>query len=247
MTGTLTAIDTQSAAAALAWLVQAGVDTPVDATPRNWLAEPAAPMRPLAPRPVEARAPTPEATGAVTLAAAADSVEALAAAVAEFVHPLRRAGVAPQLATGTANRRILILTDMPDADASPAARLAERMLAAIGLDMTAARLVRLVPWPTPGGRSVTPREVAEFAPFISRLIALTTPRAVLAFGAAAASLSGESGGINSLRGRWLSIAGTDVPLLATCHPRALLTLPDQKRLAWADLQSFAARLDKSEP
>jgi uracil-DNA glycosylase len=33
-----------------------------------------------------------------------------------------------------------------------------------------------------------------------------------------------------------------VPLLATFHPRRLLTQPDLKRLAWADLQAFAARL-----
>jgi uracil-DNA glycosylase len=33
-----------------------------------------------------------------------------------------------------------------------------------------------------------------------------------------------------------------VPLLATFHPRLLLKQPELKRLAWADLQAFAARL-----
>jgi DNA polymerase len=50
--------------------------------------------------------------------------------------------------------------------------------------------------------------------------------------------------VASARGRWgeVSIDGVAVPLLATLHPRLLLTQPLRKREAWADLQAFAARL-----
>lgn len=225
----------------------AGVDVAVGDTPRNWLEAPAPPaMTPPAMMPKAAR-PSPAPPAAGMLASAAGNLDALAAAVAAFDHPLRRPGMIPALVEGAGARGALVLADMPDPSDAPAARLGERMLAAIGLDPGAARIARLVPWPTTGGRAVQPEEVAAFAPFVQQVIALALPRAILAFGAAAASLSGESGGINSLRGRWLTDKASGVPLLATFHPRALLNHPELKRLAWADLEAFAARLDGPVP
>ena len=246
VTGTFSTIDARAVAAALDWLALAGADVAVDAAPRDWLAAVPAPDPsdvPVRRMPARSEVPAP-GLAAETLAMAADSLDTLVAAVAEFAHPLRRPGLAPQLVEGRGEGRVLIVTDMPDNDGTPAAVLAERMLAAIGLALPASRLARLVPWPTAGGRPVSPAEVAAFAPFVARLIALAAPRAVLAFGQAAASLAGVSGGIATLRGRWLTVAGTDMPLIATFHPRALVTQPELKRLAWADLQSFAEKIDR---
>ncbi len=238
--GSFSAIDTHSAESALAWLVLAGADCAVGNAPRNWLAESPVPPPPV--RIAAAPAAPVPSLQATELANAADSVAALISAVTAFDHPLRRPGLAPMLCDGEGQRGILVMTDMPDAEGSAAERLRTRMLAAIGLDLTGARLARLVPWPTAGGRAVTQAEVAAFAPFVARLLILTQPRAVLAFGSAAASLSGEDGGINRVRGRWQTVAGFSVPMLATFHPRALLNHPDHKPLAWADLQAFAQRI-----
>ena len=71
--------------------------------------------------------------------------------------------------------------------------------------------------------------------------ALMAPRLVLALGDRAAALAGEARGVAALRGRWHSLDG--VPMLVTFHPRRLLTQPELTRLAWADLQAFAARLE----
>ena len=244
--GKLTAF---AAADALRWLVMAGADCPVDETPRNWLAAPAltpapTPPRSTAPDPARASmssiaprlADKAVAAPAAALAAAAVDLSALQAALANYDHPLRQA-VPPQLISGAGDA--LVLADLPDDD--PAVqRLAERMLAAIGLEAGTCRRVHLLPWAPPAGRPPRETEIAAFAPFVARAILFANPRAILALGTHAATFSGQAGGIASLRGKWL--AGNGVPLLATFHPRLLLKQPELKRLAWADLQAFAARL-----
>lgn len=240
-------------AAALAWLVEAGADALVTNTPRNWLAPPqtrvaktiATPQTIAAPAPLRAGAVPAVAAAAVAAAAtaalAAKDVAELHAAVAAFDHPLRVPGLAPELLVGTATTAVLVVSDMPHSPDSPAQRLLVRMLAAIGLDISAVAVAQLLPWPTPGGRSVRDDEIAVFAPFAARARALAAPRLMLALGDRAAALSGETRGVSGLRGRWLAV--DDVPMLATFHPRRLLTQPELKRLAWADLQAFAARLE----
>ncbi len=246
----------QIAAAGLDWWVMAGLDTIVEDQPRRWLAEPmarpaAAPAVP-APAPVAPRAaaviPLPRApavAAAPELAGIAD-LDTLLARLAMVDHPLARPDVAPQLLTGDIASGIIVIADQPDAADSPAARLATRMLAAIGAPPHAR--AHLLPWPTAGGRKPSDEEVAFFAPWLARALELAAPRLVLAFGDRAAALTGVAGGIARLRGRWLTLglspAGdSPAPLLATFHPRSLLTQPELKRLAWADLQSFAERLE----
>ena len=221
----------------------AGADCAVDEAPRNWLVAPAvtppqAPVSNPAHAPKTAPRPHDKAdTGpAPALAAAAMDLSALQAALADFDHPLRQTAL-PQLVSGAGD--VLVLTDLPDED--PAVqRLAERMLTAIGLEAGAYRRVHLLPWAPPAGRPPREAEIAAFAPFVARAITLANPRAILALGAHAATFSGESGGIASLRGKWLT--GGGVPLMATFHPRLLLKQPELKRLAWADLQAFMTRL-----
>jgi uracil-DNA glycosylase len=245
------------AAGALGWLVAAGVDTPVDAAPRQWLrdvvvagrdAEPLSQaQRPAHPGPgratQRATSPSPGGSTALTIAEA-PTLEALAEIVAAFDHPLRRADMAPCLLAGNAASGVIIVCDQPEADGSPAAALRDRMLAAIGLDSGSCALLYRLPWPTTGGRTPRADELAAFAAFVAHVLVLARPRLLLALGQAAAALAGEPMALTSARGRWadVCVGGAAVPLLATCHPRLLLTQPLRKREAWADLQAFAARL-----
>jgi DNA polymerase len=231
--------------AALAWLVNAGVDVLVDDAPRNWLRAPVVPPAPppfvappqRTPRVASAALP-PAAAAARAAAEAAPDLAALAAAVAGFAHPLA-AGTPPRLIEGATASGLIIIGDMPDAEGSPAALLQARMLAAIGLDAGRAATAHLLPWPTAGGRPPRDEDIASFAPFLARALTLAAPRLILALGDKAAALGGEARGVASLRGRWLAVG--NVPMLATFHPRRLLSQPDLKKLAWADLQAFAAR------
>jgi DNA polymerase len=231
---------TAAAADALAWLVTAGADCPVDPAPRNWLAAPPVATAVVMPKVLAVTATpafaTSAANPAIALAAAAMDIAALHAAVAAFDHPLRQA-TAPLLVSG--NGAALVLTDLPDDDPKVSG-LAQRMLAAIGLDAGNSRLAHMLPYAPPAGRPPRAAEFAAYAPFVARAITLAAPHVILALGANAAALAGQAGGIASLRGQWLTVAG--VPMLASFHPRQLLKQPELKRLAWADLQAFAARL-----
>ena len=235
------------AAAKLAWLVMAGVDTAVDAEPRRWLnaAKPAS-VRSVAPQAAPIVAPSPVKSARVisavpaTANATAPTLAALIEAVAVFAHPLRRADLAPILITGNADAGVIILCDQPEPEGSPAAVLRARMLAAIGLDAANSALLHRLPWPTTGARPPRADELASFAPFIDRALELTRPRCILALGQHAAAIAGEAMALASARGQWSAVG--DIPLLATCHPRLLLSQPARKREAWADLQAFAQRL-----
>lgn len=232
------------AASALGWLAAAGADVLVEDRPRNWLAEPVARPAPPPARPIASETPAPRAIPANAAAAAADDLAGLETALAGFAHPLRRA-TQPQLLTGAAAGGLVILIDQPDAGDDAAARLLVRMLAAIGLDATTCATGHLLPWPTPAGRPPRDEEITAFAPFLARALAFAAPRLVLAFGDRAANLGtrndGQAGrGIASTRGKWLTLG--DTPMIATFHPRQLLAQPELKRLAWADLQAFAARM-----
>lgn len=240
------------AAAALAWLAMAGVDTAVDDAPRNWLAPPSRPAESApaaAPRLSDAPSKTRSVAAATVFAAPLPAVEAtdmaaLDAAVAAFEHPLRRSDISPVLVSGAPASGIMIVCDQPEPDGSPAAVLRGRMLAAIGLDLGNSALLHRLPWPTTGARAPRGDELAAFAPFVTRALELARPRLLLALGQAAAALAGDTMAVASARGRWgeVSIDGVAVPLLATLHPRLLLTQPLRKREAWTDLQAFAARL-----
>jgi DNA polymerase len=177
------------------------------------------------------------------LANTAHDFAALDLAISEFVHPLRQP-TPPQSIGGDIASGLVIIADQPEAAGSDAARLLARMLAAIGLDQATSARGHLLPWSLPAGRAPRDEEVADYAPFMVRALALARPQLILAFGDKAAALGGGNDGprrgIASTRGKWLAIG--DVPMIATFHPRQLLAQPELKRLAWADLQAFQERM-----
>jgi DNA polymerase len=237
----------QEAASALAWLASAGADVIVEDRPRNWLAAPVARAAPVIQAPPRADAPaTTTPRPAPALPADITDLAGLQAALSAFSHPLRQP-TAPQLLIGATDSRLLVLLDQPDPADAPASHLLTRMLAAIGLDATSCATGHLLPWSTPAGRPPRDEEITAFAPFLARALAIATPRLILAFGDRAANLGTHSDGkpgrgIASTRGKWLTLNA--VPMIATFHPRQLLAQPELKRLAWADLQAFAAKVPK---
>ena len=237
--------------AALAWWIEAGVDTLVDDAPRRWLApEPALP-----PRATPSRAPAaPNAELPPPAAVAEETAVAGATTLAELRTLIAGLRDAPLLfADGAEGAPLMLVGEAPTAEDIAAGRLhagragllLDRMLAAIGRSRTDTYLVAAHYWPLPGGRAPEPAEAAATAPLIRRHVALARPRAVLALGAAAtAALTGADTGLARLRGRWqsLDLDGAAVPLLPSFSPAYLLAHPAHKALAWTDLQALAARL-----
>ncbi|MDR1105797.1 MAG: uracil-DNA glycosylase [Treponema sp.] len=95
----------------------------------------------------------------------------------------------------------------------------------------------------PENRDPLPAEMSACVPFLTRQLALLSPRVILCVGKVAANrLLGNavSETIGSLRGRFHDIGG--VPMLATYHPSALLRNENLKKPAWDDMRLLREKL-----
>jgi len=219
-----------AAASALAWWHEAGVDTLVDEAPRDWFAAPPPP-----PTAVAAAAPVAE-TVPIDLAAFLAWRAGAAAPEAGWRSPL-----AP--AAGPGGATVMVLVDCPDREdgeallsAGPAARLFDRMLAAIGLSRDGIHLAAVHWRRPPPGRTPEPVE-ARLAELARRHVALTGAKRVLLLGdAASRAMLGTN--ILAARGglRPLNHEGATAKAVASLHPRLLVERPAMKAEAWRDLQ-----------
>jgi uracil-DNA glycosylase len=248
-----------AAMALLRWYVEMGVDEAIGEVPVDRLASspaPAASARvappvaanapasretPIrdapattitAPPPALAQSTSAAAQSARVLAARADTIEGLEAAIAGFEGcALKRTATNTVIADGNPAAPLMIIGEAPGADedrigrpfVGRAGQLLDRMLAAIGLDRSGVLITNVIYWRPPGNRTPTADEIAACLPFVLRHIALVRPRLlVVAGGTAARALLPPGPGITRLRGRWfdLAVPGLDapVPALPMFHP-----------------------------
>ncbi|HEV2335155.1 MAG TPA: uracil-DNA glycosylase [Stellaceae bacterium] len=270
-----------AARALLEWQIAMGADEALGEIAPNRLTPPPPAALPVPPIPVPrpsaplAAAPPAAAPGVVSppgafaeslaeaaqsarsLAAGAETIEALGALVAAFDGcALKRTATNTVFIDGNPAAPVMIIGEAPGAEEDRIGRpfvgrsgqLLDRMLAAIGLDRTSVQITNVIYWRPPGNRKPTTAEIAACLPFVLRHIALARPRVlVLSGGTAASALLPLSEGITRLRGRWfdLAVPGLDdpVPTLAMFHPAFLLRAPERKRETWRDLLALRARLD----
>lgn len=215
-----------------------------------------------APKPAKARlAPAPDAPveAARALAAGADSLAALRAAVEGFEGcALKATARTTVFADGAETARVLLIGEAPGKEEDEAGRpfvgrsgqLQDRMLAAIGLDRKSNLLIsNTIYWRPPGNRPPTQGELAACLPFVDRLIALMKPDLLLLSGGVAAqTVLRRAEGVTKLRGRKLRYAPESgeapVNAIVMLHPAYLLRRPQEKRLAWADMLLLADWLDE---
>jgi len=199
------------------------------------------------------------ASEARRLAAGAETLDALAQAIAGFEGcGLRGMGARQAVfARGNPNAPILIVGEAPGADeddqgqpfVGKAGKLLDRMLAAAGL-ADQVFITNTVYWRPPGNRTPSAEEQAACAPFVERVLELLQPRAVLLLGAAATrSILKTEDGILKTRGKWvewrLAEGGVSAPALPTLHPAFLLRQPAAKRQVWQDILSLAVRVEET--
>lgn len=252
-------LDTAATESLLAFWRDAGVDAcfedaPVDRT--VFIAPPAAQAVQKATASVTILKSGDVVADARRLAAGADSLEALAEAVAAFEGcPLRSMGARrPVFSRGNPSGGLMVIGEAPgeaeDASGQPfvgkPGQLLDRILTAGGL-LDEAFIVNTVFWRPPGDRPPTAQEQAACAPFVERAFALLKPRAVLTVGAAAAkSVLKTDEGLMKIRGEWrewrLPEGDVSAPVMATLHPAFLLRQPQAKRAVWADILNLSARL-----
>jgi len=273
---------------ALAWQVELGADEAIAEAPQDRFApaseprtpapQPAAPgaaappdappapgAAPAAPRvPGGATRPAADARlGAAALAAAAESLEALAEAMRRWDgSPLSETARNFVFSDGRPGAHLMLIGEAPGAEedrqgkpfVGRAGQLLDRMLAAIGRDRgaedpaRAAYIANILPWRPPGNRTPSEAEAEAFLPFVERHIALARPRVVMTLGnTPTKALLRTANGIKRTRGRWARHAATGLPLMPSFHPAYLLRQPADKRLAWADLIAVQKALEGHDP
>ena len=259
----------------LAFWADAGVDTafaeaPVDRLKPIERRIPSPALSAARPAAAPARAPAagradPDIASAVaaahTLAAQAQDLDALAAAIAAFDGcPLKRQGARQAVfARGRPDAPVMVIGEGPGAEEDKqgapfvgrAGQLLDKMLAAAGLSEQVF-ITNTVFWRPPDNRTPTPQEQATCAPFVERAIALVRPRLLLlAGGASAKGMLNRTEGILTLRGQWFDWTASDgvltVPALPTLHPAFLLRQPAGKKKAWQDVLSLCERLERTAP
>lgn len=213
------------AASALDWWQEAGVDTIVGETPRDWLGGSAK---------APAQAAPPPAALPDTLAAFHDWLATTADL--PFVTPSARR----EAPVGDPSSGLMVLVDMPSPEggllAGEAGALFDRMLVAIGRGRDTLYLASLSPIRTPTG-TIDDKYIKLLGDVARHHIGLVMPGTLLVFGdICGKALVGAP--VAGARGRWHEIATPKGPVktLVTIKPEKLNDMPGMKKLAWADLQ-----------
>ena len=196
---------------------------------------------------------------ASSLAAAANSLDELRAALAAFDGcALKKTATNLVFADGNPAARVMFIGEAPGADedrqglpfVGVSGQLLDRMIGHIGLTRAeSAYISNVLFWRPPGNRTPTPGEIGACLPFVERHIELIDPAIiVLVGGIAAKTMLARSEGITRLRGQWQTYEtprmSHPVPIIATFHPAYLLRSPGQKREAWRDLLAVQAKMDE---
>jgi len=221
------------ALSALDWWAEAGVDTLADDSPRNWLAAAPVVTESVLAAPVQAKAALPD-----TLA----DFRAFLLADAGIPGPAR----GRVDASGDAASGIVLVVDMPEAEdrtsgnllSGEVGALFDRMLGAIKLGRDQVYLIPFSPVRATTGR-LGDAELAKLTPLLLHHLALAAPRKLLLLGdAPAQALLHKPAAQARDTVHSIVIGGSNVPTVASIHPRLVHLRRDYRALAWADLQRF---------
>jgi DNA polymerase len=245
--------------AALEWQVSMGADEAILDAPVDRTVQPDpkdAPVQASVPEP----APSVDAVAvAKSLANAADTLDALRAAMESYdLCELRLGAKQLVFADGQPDARVMIVGEAPgreeDIQGKPfvgrAGQLLDLMFSHIGLSRetpdreAALYITNVLPWRPPQNRDPKPDEMAMMLPFLTRHVELIAPDIIIAMGNHACQALLGKRGITRLRGNWAEAMGR--PVLPMFHPAYLLRTPEAKREAWSDLLALKRKLKEGE-
>ncbi|WP_051531818.1 uracil-DNA glycosylase [Sphingomonas sp. URHD0057] len=218
------------ARSALAWWLEAGVDVAVQEGPRDWLKAPAPRVKAAgeATSPPNVVQPNQETLAELQQWLASSATLPLAGPAAKRVLP-----------HGPENAPVMLLSDAHALEDAAAGQpiggeawiLAQRMLAAIGIDVDDAYSASLSSFHAPGAR-MSEQDRAACAEIARQHIRLAQPKRLLLLGEGPCqALLGK--GLVAARSHIHKVEG--VRTVATFHPRQLINQPSKKSMAWWDL------------
>lgn len=244
--------------AALEWQVAMGADEAILDAPVDRTVQPEPRSAPLQAGTVETSPGIDPVAIAEGLAEAADTLDALRAAMDSYdLCELRLGAKQLVFADGQPKARVMIVGEAPGRDediqgkpfVGRAGQLLDLMFSHIGLSRetpdkeAALYITNVLPWRPPQNRDPKPDEIAMMLPFLRRHVELIDPDIIIAMGNHACQALLGKRGITRLRGNWVEAMGR--PVLPMFHPAYLLRTPEAKRQAWADLLSLKSKLGES--
>jgi len=234
-------LSASSAASALAWWADAGIDTLVDEAPRNWLAE----LPQVVARASASPVARPQRAEAVVPVPLPDTLDGY---VAWFHTASDVPGAAPStlrvLPAGDRAAKLMVILDMPEAEDAQNGRLLsgesgalfDKMLGALGFDRTTIWFAPMLPTRIAGG-SIPPEDAARITQMTRHHVALVAPKKLWLMGRAASRAILGMDEVEA-RGRLhlINHSGVKTDVIASVHPRVLLQTPKRKAEVWADMQ-----------
>ncbi len=167
---------------------------------------------------------------------------------------LKKSATNMVFADGNIQSKIMIIGEGPgaqeDIEGKPfvgrAGKLLDKMLAAIKLDRSKVYISNVVNYRPPANRRPTEKEIKRYFPYLTKHIQIINPKILILLGSTALNaIIGNEIVISKARGKWINKEiGTSKPwIIASFHPAFLMRQPEQKKLAWIDLQMIR---DKSK-
>ena len=207
-------------------------------------------------RPVAGLDRSADLQSAKALAAAANTLDELRAALERFEGcPLKKSAKNLVFSDGNPQADLMFVGEAPGRDEDDmglpfvgvSGQLLDKILDGLKRDRNSVYIANVLPWRPPDNREPALAEASVCLPFLKRHIALVKPKVVVALGATAAkNLFDTTEGITRLRGKWLELEadGHRCPAMATFHPAALLRMPLNKRYVWRDMLAVQERLEQ---
>ena len=154
---------------------------------------------------------------------------------------------------GNLNSKIMLIGEGPgaqeDQEGLPfvgrAGKLLDKMLEAINLNRKKVYISNVVNYRPPGNRRPTDNEIDRYYPFLKLHIEIINPKILVLLGSTALNaIMGNEKVISKVRGKWMEkkIGNCDPYIIASFHPAFLMRQPDQKKLAWIDLQLIREKM-----
>ena len=203
---------------------------------------------------------------AVKLAKAANTLEELKAAIADFNGiAIKKTATNLVFADGNPKANIMLIGGAPATDEDRTGKpfdgasgeLLDKILKCIDLGRGeekpegAVYVSNILNWRPPGNRTPSPSEIEVSLPFIERHIQLIQPKIIiLCGGVAAKALLGSTLSMSRLRKTWheyapqtegLGAEGSDISAIVTYHPSDLLSNPQQKKSVWSDMLKLQSK------
>lgn len=145
---------------------------------------------------------------------------------------------------GNRNAKWMFIGEAPDEnedrDGLPfvgdAGKLLDKMITAMNLDIAQdVYIANIIKCRPPKNRNPEENEIQQCYPYLKQQIALVKPDIIVTLGKfSSQTLLNSDLAINKLRNQVHEYNG--IPLIATFHPSYLLRAPENKKLAWDDLQ-----------